>query len=101
MDLYLKESLNIMHTLREAMSQGDFAQASAMAHKLKSSSAVVGAASLSGMLNELEECYRKSPSGHNGNQDAVRLVEAIEREYEVVRREIASELSKMGLTSDV
>ena len=103
MGLYLEESLNIMHTLRKAISQGDFAQASAMAHKLKSSSAVVGAASLSGMLKGLEECYEKSPPGHNdnGNKEAVGLVEAIEREYEAVRREIASELNKTGVTSDV
>jgi two-component system, sensor histidine kinase and response regulator len=102
-DVYLEESLNIMGTLREAMSQGNAAQSRAMAHKLKSSSATIGAVSLSGMLKELEECYEKSPSGHNGNgnKDAGGLMEAIEREYETVRHEIASELSKIEVTPKV
>ncbi len=102
-ELYLKESLDIMETLREAMSHGNAAQARAMAHKLKSSSAIVGAASLSGMLKELEECCEKSPSGHNakGYKDAGGLMGAIEREYETVRREMASELSKTGAAPNV
>jgi HPt (histidine-containing phosphotransfer) domain-containing protein len=99
-EVYLKESMNVMETLREAMGQGDAAQARAMAHKLKSSSAIVGAASLSGMLKELEERCEKSPSAPNGNgnNDAAGLIGAIEREYEAVRREMASELGKTGMT---
>jgi CheY-like chemotaxis protein len=95
-DVYLKESLDVMEMLREAMGQGDATQARAMAHKLKSSSAIVGAASLSGMLKELEECCENGPSAHsgNGNNYAVGLMEALEREYEVVRREMASELAR-------
>ncbi len=96
-EVYLKESVNVMETLREAMGQGDAAQARAMAHKLKSSSAIVGAASLSGMLKELEERCERSPSAHNGNNDAAGLMGEIEREYEAVRREMASELNKTGM----
>ncbi len=99
-DLYLKESLEIMRTLREAMSQGYAAQAKAMAHKLKSSSAIVGAVSLSGLLKELEESCEKSPAAHgaNGNKSAGGLMEAIEEEYEAVRCEMASELGKSSVT---
>jgi len=99
-EVYLKESADVIETLREAMGQGDAAQARAMAHKLKSSSAIVGAASLSGMLKELEERCEKSPSAPNGNgnNDAAGLIGAIEREYEAVRREMASELGKTGMT---
>ncbi len=95
-EVYLKESLDITETLREAMGQGDRAQARAMAHKLKSSSAIVGAASLSGMLKELEEFCENGPSAHsgNGNNYAQGLMDAIEREYEAVRREMASELAR-------
>jgi HPt (histidine-containing phosphotransfer) domain-containing protein len=100
-EVYLKESADVIETLREAMGQGDAAQARAMAHKLKSSSAVIGAASLSGMLKELEECCEKSPSAHNGNNDAAGLMGAIEREYEAVKHEMASELSKIGVTPNV
>jgi CheY-like chemotaxis protein len=102
-DLYLKESLEIMGTLREAMSQGNAAQANAMAHKLKSSSAIVGAASLSGMLKELEKCCENSPSGQNGNgnNDTGGLMRAIEREYDAVRREMASELARTAVTPAV
>jgi signal transduction histidine kinase/DNA-binding response OmpR family regulator len=102
-DVYLKESMDVMETLHEAMGQGDAARARAMAHKLKSSSAVIGAASLSGMLKELEECCEKSLSAHNGNgnNDAAGLMGAIEREYEAVRREMASELSKIGMTPNL
>ncbi|MFZ0927604.1 MAG: response regulator [Syntrophobacteraceae bacterium] len=98
-DVYLEESLDVMETLREAMDQGDVDRARAMAHKLKSSSAIVGAASLSGMLKELEERCEKSPSAHNGNgnNDAAGLLGEIEREYEAVRSEMASELSKTGM----
>jgi two-component system, sensor histidine kinase and response regulator len=95
-DLYLKESLNIMAKLREAMNHRDGAQARAMAHKLKSSSAVVGAASLSSMLKELEECCEKILSA--GNDDPAGLIGAIEREYEAVRREMTSKLAKISVT---
>src|SRR5208283_2126243 len=95
-DVYLKESLDVMETLREAMGQGDAARARAMAHKLKSSSAVIGAASLSGMLKDLEKFCEKSLSAHNGNanNDGRELMGAIEREYEAARREMVSELGK-------
>ncbi|MGA2228313.1 MAG: response regulator [Syntrophobacteraceae bacterium] len=103
MDVYLKESVDVMETLREAMGQGDAAKARAMAHKLKSSSAVIGAASLSRMLRELEECCENSLPAHNGNgnNDAGGLMVGIEREYETVRRQIASELSNIGVTPNV
>ena len=67
-----------------------------MAHKLKSSSAIVGAASLLGMLKKLEEFCENGLSAHNGNgnKDRAGLMEALEREYEAVRREMASELGK-------
>jgi CheY-like chemotaxis protein/HPt (histidine-containing phosphotransfer) domain-containing protein len=95
-DLYLNESLEIMGSLREAMSKGDAVQAKAMAHQLKSSSAFIGVTSLSSMLKELEDSYKKNPSC--GNNDAGGQLEAIEKEYEEIRREMVSELSKIGVT---
>ncbi len=74
-----------------------------MAHKLKSSSAIVGAASLSGMLAKLEKYCGNGPSNHNGDRNKAggALMESIEKEYEAVRREMASELAKNAVTPGV
>jgi hypothetical protein len=48
------------------------------------------------MLKELEDSYKKNPSC--GNNDAGGQLEAIEKEYEEIRREMVSELSKIGVT---
>ncbi len=94
-ELYLQESFNLMGELRGAFGEGNAEQAKAVAHKLKSSSAIVGAASLSDLLKHLEEYYSKD---NNGNISAAGLMEFIEKEYETVSLEMTLELATMRVT---
>jgi signal transduction histidine kinase/HPt (histidine-containing phosphotransfer) domain-containing protein/ActR/RegA family two-component response regulator len=89
--LYLKESPQTLGTLREAMGRGDTVQAASMAHNLKSSSALIGATALAGMLKKLEQSYTK---GLNGVEDAPKLMKSIEREFEAAMSELTFEFNR-------
>jgi two-component system, sensor histidine kinase and response regulator len=76
---YLKDSVQLLETLRVAIAQNDPPTLHRAAHSLKSTSATVGARALAGLCQDLEGIGRT-----NTTDKAPALLSAIEREYQQV-----------------
>jgi len=76
---YLKDSSQLIETIREAIAQNDPPTLHRAAHSLKSTSATVGAQSLAGLCKDLEAIGRARTTDH-----AAALLPAIEKEYQQV-----------------
>ncbi|MHC1726129.1 MAG: response regulator [Syntrophobacteraceae bacterium] len=94
---YVHESQRMIENLRRAVEREDYVLASKIAHTLKSSSAMLGAPSLVWMLKRMEASCGKCLSGQNGDDKAAKaLLEDIEAEYRIVRREMEMEMERGG-----
>jgi CheY-like chemotaxis protein len=79
-DRYLEESPNLLQAIAEAVAQGDAEVLQRSAHTLKSTSAMLGATSLSQLCQELET------NGHNGSlASSEAMVSQVKTEYERVQ----------------
>ena len=86
--LYLSESSNILNELAEFIEVKDAQGINKSAHKLKSSSANVGAMNFASLLKQAEIMGRQ-----NQTKEAAELFPEICREYEAVRKGLAAELA--------
>jgi signal transduction histidine kinase/CheY-like chemotaxis protein len=84
---YLKDSSQLLDTIRSAIAQNDPPILHRAAHSLKSTSATVGATSLAGLCKELEALGRAQTT-----DNAAILLTAIEREYVQVQSALHAEL---------
>ncbi|HEY9875120.1 MAG TPA: response regulator [Candidatus Obscuribacterales bacterium] len=88
-DCYLEDAPKLMQEITEAVSQGNVAQLRQAAHTLKSSSATLGAKSLSSLCNELEIISR------NGNTEGgLDKLPQLEAEYARVKTALRIELQQ-------
>jgi len=79
-DRYLEESPNLLSAIAEAVAQGDAEVLQRSAHTLKSTSAMLGATSLSQLCQELET------NGHNSSPaSSEAMVSQVKTEYERVQ----------------
>ena len=88
-DVYLENSVKLLQTLREAVTQADDVDSDAMrraAHTLKSSSAQLGATGLADLCKDLEQMGRE-----NRTDNAAAVLAEIERLYPVVCEALESE----------
>ena len=81
--LYLTQASTIIKTLGSAVEEKNTQDIFHLAHKLKSSSANVGALYLSSLLKDLEAMGRQ-----NETEGATRLFADIEKEFEAVRKSL-------------
>lgn len=86
--LYLAEASKILNTLDEFMQAKDAQGINKMAHKLKSSSASVGATNFASLLKQAEIMGRQ-----NQTEEAAQLFPEICREYAAVRMGLEAELA--------
>lgn len=84
---YLKDSVQLLETLRVAIAQNDPPTLHRAAHSLKSTSATVGARALAGLCQDLEGIGRA-----NTTDKAPALLSAIEREYQQVAVALRAQL---------
>jgi HPt (histidine-containing phosphotransfer) domain-containing protein len=87
--IYLKESPKFLRTLRDAVSAQDATALQNAAHSFKSSSANVGAVSLSGLCRDMEGMGRE-----NRTENAAPLLSDIQAEYETVQAALTEQLQK-------
>jgi CheY-like chemotaxis protein/HPt (histidine-containing phosphotransfer) domain-containing protein len=92
--LYLSESPELIHQLKEAASIGDGARMASSAHTLKSCSANVGAAVLSRYCAEAEAFARKAET-----DEARRCIAKIETEHRSVQTALVSEIETLAATN--
>jgi HPt (histidine-containing phosphotransfer) domain-containing protein len=79
-DHYLEEAPMLLRSLAEAVAQGEVAVLERAAHTLKSTSAMLGATTLSQLCQQLES------SGHNGSlASSAGMVSQVKTEYEKVQ----------------
>ncbi len=86
-NIYLSNSPKLIQTLREAVTEPDATAMQKAAHSLKSSSANMGAMTLSSLCKELEMMGR-----NNSTENAGKILSEIESEYERVRVALTEEL---------
>jgi PAS domain S-box-containing protein len=91
-DIYLANSSTLFGDLQQALGSGDSAVLRRTSHTLKSSSANVGAMSLSDMCRELESLAREERWLKDGDK-TMKLVAAIEAELMRVQDALGSELT--------
>ncbi|NOT56404.1 MAG: response regulator, partial [Deltaproteobacteria bacterium] len=84
---YLKDSVQLLETLRVAIAQNDPPTLHRAAHSLKSTSATVGARALAGLCQDLEGIGRA-----NTTDTAPEILSAIEREYQQVAVALRAQL---------
>jgi signal transduction histidine kinase/CheY-like chemotaxis protein/HPt (histidine-containing phosphotransfer) domain-containing protein len=85
--IYLQNSPEQINSLRGAVRDGDFGAAYHLAHNLKSSSSMLGGMKLSDMLKEIEVKAKQ-----NSFQNALPLINIMEREHEKVMAALRLEL---------
>ncbi len=85
--LYLDSSDDLIPSLQDAAKQGDASAVKDTAHRLKSSSANLGAGKLAAICQKMESL----DMGKNGNND-VPLIDQFLAEYELVKTALATEL---------
>jgi CheY-like chemotaxis protein len=76
---YLADARPLVEQIREAVAQANSATLTAAAHRLKSSSAVLGAMTVAALCKDLEACGRTEQI-----KDAQPLVPRLERDFEAV-----------------
>jgi HPt (histidine-containing phosphotransfer) domain-containing protein len=86
-NIYLTSSSNLLQDIREAVKHSDAPSMQKAAHSLKSSSANVGAMTLSVFCKELEMMGR-----NNSTENAAKILSEIESEYERVHAALTEEL---------
>ena len=84
---YLRDSVQLLETIRGAIAQNDPPTLHRAAHSLKSTSATLGAQSLAGLCKDLEAIGRMHTT-----DNASALLPAIEREYQHVATALRAEL---------
>ncbi len=87
--IYLEDSLRLLETLRQAVSQRDAEMVKRHAHTLKSSSANVGAVRLSTLCKDLEKMDLEGASEKGSH-----ILSKIETEYAGVRSALSREMEK-------
>jgi len=86
---YVGDTPRQLHALRQALGEGDAESVRRVAHGLKSASANIGAARLSGLCRDLEQL------GRSGNVDSGGpLLSDLEREFRSVRQALHASLEK-------
>ncbi len=100
LDRYLEESPMLLQTLAEAVTRREAAAWQQSAHTLKSTSALVGAKSLSQLCQELEAisltaCSANTPNGSLANWAA--MVSQVEAEYEKVQTALLQRRQHLSL----
>jgi two-component system, sensor histidine kinase and response regulator len=85
---YLEDTPKVLATLRLAVADGDASAISESAHRLKGSSATIGALHLAALCHELE-----AKAHAQAIENAPAAVTALEAEFEVVRRALGQEIS--------
>jgi HPt (histidine-containing phosphotransfer) domain-containing protein len=79
-DTYLQETAKILTDMNQALSQKDAVTLRQAAHKLKSSSASLGAITLSNLCKQIEDLGRAGTIS-----DCVKMLTQVENEYERVK----------------
>jgi len=89
LQVYLDSTGKLVSQAEQAIAAGNAEDLRFAAHSLKSSSANVGAETLSGLFKQLEGCAREGNLG-----DASALFDSARREYELARHEISALLAE-------
>ncbi len=88
-DLYLTDAPKLFHALSEAVTKEDAVALRQAAHAFKSSTAILGALSLSSLLKELETMGRTNATGN-----APQLLDKIQNEYEAVEAALKEDVAR-------
>ncbi len=87
--VYLKQTMETINILRLGVQEGDYGKITNCAHKMKSSSAMIGTMRLSSLSRELEIAGRQHLPVVNA------LLSQLEAEYVQVEQILKNELKKM------
>ena len=87
--VYLKQTMETINILSLGVREGDYEKITNCAHKMKSSSAMIGAMKLSSLSRELEIAGRQHTLVVNA------LLSQLEAEYILVEQILRNELEKM------